>query len=294
MSLQRSPPGNSFSSQPNLSMQCDYECSDNVNIRKRKHPDQENFNDFCKEMRNMLNKFQEIQESKLDNLNKAIEELKLRNTKLIESNTEIERLLNENRDGQEKLKERIQLLEVECVHAHDRIDSLENQLSYLQRDHLKKYIEIRNVPKIENENLNEIVTSILKEIDVKIKSEDIIKVYRGGRDSAPIIIKLKEVNQKIDILKAVKSFNLKNKDNKLNSSNLVPGTKAQRIYVSEKLTTKAKTLLSLGKGLIADGYFKYCWISKGTVMLRKEDGLPAIIINSIKDIEKLKNSERSE
>ncbi|KAL4719138.1 hypothetical protein ACJJTC_011367 [Scirpophaga incertulas] len=257
MSLQRSPPGNSFSSQPNLSMQCDYECSDNVNIRKRKHSDQENFNDFCKEMRNMLNKFQEIQESKLDNLNKAIEELKLRNTKLIESNTEIERLLNENRDGQEKLKERIQLLEVECVHAHDRIDSLENQLSYLQRDHLKKYIEIRNVPKIENENLNEIVTSILKEIDVKITEE-------AGTD------------------------------NKLNSSNLVPGTKAQRIYVSEKLTTKAKTLLSLGKGLIADGYFKYCWISKGTVMLRKEDGLPAIIINSIKDIEKLKNSERSE
>lgn len=294
MPLQRSPAGTLYSSQPNLRAEDECEFLENINIRKRKHPDQENFLEFCEEMRNMLSKFQQSQEFKLDSLNKAIEDLTINNTKLIASNNEIEKMLNENKNRQEKLKERIQVLEGECVNAHKRIESLEDQVNDLQKNSLKKYLEIRNIPKLENENLKEIVTNVLKIVDIKINNDDIKYVYRNGKENAPISVKVKDFQQKINILKAVKSYNSKNKENKINCDKLGMGMPSQPIYVSEKLTVKTKHLLALSKQLVTNNLYKYCWISKGKVMLRKESALPSIIINSIKDIEVLKNSNQQQ
>ncbi|XP_028160383.1 tachykinin-like peptides receptor 86C [Ostrinia furnacalis] len=60
------------------------------------------------------------------------------------------------------------------------------------------------------------------------------------------------------------------------------------IYVSEMLTPRTKILLSSAKKLVKDGLFKFCWISKGVVLLRKSEGEPAIVVTRQEDLEEAK------
>lgn len=293
MPLQRSPNDGAHSSQPNLSTYYDEDgLVARVNTRKRRNPDCENFNEFCHEMREMFKELKLSQEEKFNNLNKAIEDLTLQNTQLIKSNSEIEKGLQESKERQNILKEKVKQLEVECATAHTKIHTLEEQLHEIQKSQLRKIIEIRNVKRQENENLQDIVKNLLKAVDIDAHNIEIEQIYRGGKDNAPIIVKLQDLNQKIQILKAVRDYNTKNKVTKLNSENLGLITPLTPVYVSEKLTPTTKTLLFSAKKLVQDGLYKYCWISKGKVMLRKNDSQPALCVTRLSDIEVLTTCEK--
>lgn len=295
MSLQRSPPSRLCLSQPNLDTSGeDVDDQFRINTRKRKLPEDEHFNDFEVEMKDMFREFETRQEGKLDRLTKAIEALIEQNTKLIQSNNDIEIMLQESKVQQAKLTDKVKKLETECANAHTKINLLEDQLNDMQKNQIKKVIEIRNVPKLENENLHEIVINMMKTLDIGGNSDSIKEVYRRGTDNAPITVELADLEQKIKVLKAVRIFNNNNKDNKLNTNHLGLSTLRIPIYVSEKLTPRTKILLSSAKKLVKDGLFKYCWISKGVVLLRKTEGEPAIVITKQEDLKVAIASSRQE
>lgn len=79
-------------------------------------------------------------------------------------------------------------LETECANAHTKINLLEVQLNDKQKNQIKKVIEIRKVPKLENENLYEIVINMMKTLDKGGNSDSIKEVYRRGTDNAPITV----------------------------------------------------------------------------------------------------------
>ncbi|KAL4719979.1 hypothetical protein ACJJTC_017321 [Scirpophaga incertulas] len=104
MPLQRSP---TTSSQPNLTVHDDDIQSARLNLRERKNPENENIQEFCDEIREMIKEFRSSQESKLDTLNKAFEDLAIKNTKLIETNIEIEKTLQDSIEKQKILSEKV-------------------------------------------------------------------------------------------------------------------------------------------------------------------------------------------
>lgn len=189
MSLQRSPPSRLCLSQPNLDTSGeDVDDQFRINTRKRKLPEDEHFNDFKVEMKDMFREFETRQEGKLDRLTKAIEALIEQNTKLIQSNNDIEIMLQESKVQQAKLTDKVKKLETECANAHTKFNLLEDQLNDMQKNQIKKVIEIRKVPKLENENLYEIVINMMKTLDKGGNSDSIKEVYRRGTDNAPITV----------------------------------------------------------------------------------------------------------
>lgn len=260
---------------------------------KRKKPalDSDIVIDLYKEMRNMFNDLQKSQETKLDNLSKAMEAITIQNAKIINNHTEIEKILQQNMNAHNELLGKVSYLETECANAHIKINDLEDQVDGLLKYQLKKLVEIRNVPKQKDENIQNIVDTLLKTISVGTETNIIKHVYRAGKENAPIVMEVDEVKHKVAIIKAVKAYNVKNKTNRLNSSNLgIKVTPAVPVYISEKLTPKAKKLLVLSKTLVTDGIVKYCWTANGEVIVRQNDGLPAIRICKPSDVEKLKLS----
>lgn len=292
MPLPRSPASSTHSAQPDLTSQNDGDQNLKVNTRKRKNPDDESFHDFCMDIKAMFKDFQIKQENKFENLNKTIETIKLQNSKLIDSNNEIERLLQENKDECNELKKRVSNLEVECVNAHVKIDKLEEQLDDIYKYRRRNIIEIRSIPKASDEDLTRIVQALAKIVNVDININEIKQIYRRGKENAPIIVEFQNMATKMNILKATKTYNIKNKMNKLNSEDLGFICAKVPIYVSEMLTGRAKILLSSAKKLVEDGLFKYCWVSHGTVLLRQYQGQPAIRITSSEQLEVLKSNNK--
>ncbi|CAB3256058.1 unnamed protein product [Arctia plantaginis] len=238
MPLQRSPSTGMCSSQPNLSTNDDGEANVRINTRKRKMSENKKFAEFCSDMKVIFQEFQSKQDTKYDNLVKAIEALTIQNEKLIESNGEIEKILQQNIDQQNELQKKVFGLEVECANAHNKIDLLEEQLDQLQRNQLRNVLEVRNVPREEKEDLNKIVTKLMRTVDSEANMEHVRQVYRAGKANAPIVIEFKNFNHKIQLLKSLSLrheafiLTLKFPSNSISHLN-VSGTEFYESYVHE-------------------------------------------------------------
>lgn len=286
MPLQRSPQlsdNNKSLSLSNLHEDDKEDYFQNINSRKRKLPDCD-FDAFCEDMKNMYQESQANQNKKIDKLSSILETLTIQNAALVQSNTEIVKMLQESKHIQSELKTKVSILETECVNAHLKIESLEEQVDNLQRNQLKTVLEIRNVTKQENENLTQIVENLFLAVGIKPDKECVQEVYRRGKGNAPITVNFRRTEEKYAVLKAVKEYNKKNKEDRLNTVSLGLKSTKVPIYVSEQLTPKAKLVLSSAKELVKKGHFKYCWVNNGTVMLKKSDDETGLRINTLKQL----------
>lgn len=279
--MQRTPNASlqvKYSSHPDLSI----ESSDdqinlirNINIRKRKNPEEEHF----KEIKDsLLQSFKEMMSSE-------IAELKEQNKNILESNNEILKLLQINAVNYKEISNRVEVLETKNTEALQRIDELELQLNFIQKKITTNIVEIRNIPRNDNEDVQDIVKKLYNVLQTPYVKT--LHVYRKGKDNAPLIIEHSGTSERETLLKAFKKFNTVNKDNPLNSENLgVHGRKA-RVYISEPLTFTSKKVLAAGRDLVRNGIYKFCWTSRGNILLRKEEGAPAIVIRSLNQIKDL-------
>lgn len=265
------------SSFPDLSVEAiqDENFIRNINIRKRKNPE--------------LDQFIEIKYSLLQTIkemfNSEMLEIKNQNMKIMETNNEIIKLLQKNEANYKELREKVEILEKSNATAIEHIRDLEVQLNDVQKSMSKNKIEIRNVPREENENSKELVKNIYTALQVEYVND--VNIYRKGKFNAPIIIEYHDLKEKDMLLKAFKRYNSANKDNPLNTENIGFGRVKSKIYISEYLTPMSKKLLGAARDLVKNGTFKYCWTSRGNILLRKEEGRPAIVIKSLNQIKEL-------
>jgi hypothetical protein len=104
----------------------------------------------------------------------------------------------------------------------------------------RKYnLEIHGIPEDKDEDLEDVVETIAKEVGVEIESVDIDIVHRlpSKIQPKPIIVKFKHYNDKKLIYEARwKLRHYKGNNDRLNG--------AQRIYINENLTTERKRLFA--------------------------------------------------
>lgn len=265
-----------YSSQPNLHGETDeVQIIRNFNIKKRKNE----FDQPADINDSLMQSFREV-------LNVEMAAMKEQNAQILQSNTEILKLLQANTTHMNFINEKVCNLESELLKAKQKIEELEIQTHIIQMAHLKNKVELRNIPKQDNDDLQLMLAKLYETLDFKPK-ENLIEAFRRGKNhNSPIVLEFQNFNDKETLLKKARLFNHTNKI-KLNCRHLGINIENKRVYISECSTTRTKGIFNAARELVQKGMFKYCWISRGNVLMRKEDDGQTTIIKSLRQIEEL-------
>ncbi|CAH0406817.1 unnamed protein product [Chilo suppressalis] len=261
-----------------------------ISRRQKRGREQHDFDDefklFRDEMKNMIASLLSIQEKELKKISSTQLEIK-------ETNNNIETSLNFVTQQNEELKKKIEKLEQQSTKDREYINILEDKIEDLQRAHRKTNLEIKNMPKLPNENLVNMVKELGKTIKCDVNENDIKDIYRvpskksDKSENTPIIVELSSKMLKTEILRMTKVFNRTYKE-KLRAKHL-GATKSEEtaVFISEQLTAKGARLFFLARDAARTQSYKYCWTSYGRVYLRKEDNSPIIILKDESQIHNL-------
>ena len=116
-------------------------------------------------------------------------------------------------------------------------------------------------------------------------------MYRKGKGDAPIILEFKGNAEKEKLIKNTKIFVTRGNSDKLTSAHLGIKADTKKVYVSEALTHKTKKILSATKSLMKKGCIKHSWVSRGNVLIRKQDSDSPVLINSFEQLNALSTNQ---
>ncbi|CAH2088794.1 unnamed protein product [Euphydryas editha] len=222
----------------------------------------------------------------------------LRFEKLIESmctikeqNSEIQKSIDFLSAKYDDVLEKINTIEQKSKFYELKIESLENKIEQLERNSHASAVELKNIPKMDNENkslLRSIVKKVGEIIQQPVIHSDIKKIIHmktRNEMNNHIVVNFNTTTLKDDFIKECRVFNKKNSDNKLNTSHLQIPTKP--IFVDESLTSVGRKLSVLARQLVKDHKYHSTRTSYGRIYLRKNHDSPVTRIDTEKDIQKL-------
>lgn len=185
------------------------------------------------------------------------------------------------------LKKKNLELENKNNNLENRLSALEQCIHEKDQSTLNDSIEICNVPLGDNDNptvITQIIAGKLNQQTSGIK--EVTRLPGKKEHPGPIKVQLYSQQIQMEWLKSAKS-----KDQVINMADIIPGATmatGKKIYIRESLTPYNKHLLWYTKKEL-NNIFKFIWIKKGILRVRKE-GLndKPIIIRSKEDVNKLK------
>nr|CAD7400146.1 unnamed protein product [Timema poppensis] len=135
---------------------------------------------------------------------------------------------------------------------------------------------IDGIPKLEKENVRDIVLKIGEKIGVNITESDIdiahrLPQWKAGKPPT-IIVKFVRRTIKVDFMKE------KAKLRNTNSVSFVDAP-AHNIYPNEHLTASNRKKFAEARKQRDDGKFAFVWVKNGHIYIREEEGKPAVLYN---------------
>lgn len=209
------------------------------------------------------------------------------------SNQEIDRSISFINKQYEDVKLKSERLERECKEHWAHIMSLEEKIEEMQRISNINFLELRNLPKIQNESkgdMDRYLNTLLKTINANVSNSCIKDAFRlpGKKGNHPsILIEFCNNSSKNNVLQAVKIYNQSNVV-KLNSASL-GAVGSNPVYLTEHLTANARKLHFISRNHIKNNQLKYCWTSNGKVLVKKGELEPTVHIKTEEQLEKLLN-----
>nr|XP_034830012.1 uncharacterized protein LOC117987161 [Maniola hyperantus] len=172
------------------------------NKRKRDEDIAQEFNSFKEEVRKMLSTLMSSQENEFKKNASTLKEIQ-------RTNTNIENSLAFLSAQNEEFRKKIESLEGQIKEDKKYITIMEDKIEEVQRDSRKTNLELKNVPKKNNESkedLMDMVMCLSNNIDCKINKSDIRDIYRirskkEGIQNTPIIVETSSTILKNDIIK---------------------------------------------------------------------------------------------
>ncbi|CAH2091936.1 unnamed protein product [Euphydryas editha] len=249
----------------------------NMSERKKRKHDGMNPN-ITSFITDIFTSFSQDQGKLFNELNKTIMDIK-------EQNEELKKSVD--------MMSRISALELERKEDKKIISQLEEKIEKMEQKSRCAGIEIRNIPKTNEEtksNLCSIIKNVGKVLNLDLIDSDIKDIYRiSSKDlTNPIVVEFSTVIMKEKMIKGVKLFNKsKMKGDKLNTTHLKYATATKPVYVSETLTQKTQKLFYLARNFAKNYNYNFCWTSRGAVYLRKNENSSQVRINSQSDIDNL-------
>lgn len=273
-------------SAPNLSV-FDIE---NVTSRKRKHDDISSMNEFMDEIRSMLDKSTKKNERKLSSLESKIEELISQNNDIM---TSIDFITNKYDELQSRMDEAKNERKADRLLIHQ----LETKVENLERALYSTRLELKNVPKKENEVKDDLCDVIMKTgnvIGISIQEQEIKEVFRTkGKPDRPgtVVVDFVSAVKRDKFIKKTRDYNRKNSANKLNTKHLSFDGPEKPVFISESLSPRGHHLYHLARSFASENAYKFCWISSGKVYLRRETNERYIRVDSEEVLSKLSQAK---
>lgn len=249
-------------------------------LRKRKLSSaDEKLDNFMAEMRKMFTDFKDQENSKYDKLYSAVEEIRLS--------------VEFSAQKYEALKTQVEKLEVLRQDNLESIKALENRLEGFERSSRSTCIEIRNVPSTPSEPKLTLINTVIKigkalNMDIRINDiKDIFRIKTKDPAARTIIVDLTSVLMKEKIIGMFRQFN--KMGSRLTTEHLKISGPAKPVFISENLSHKMKRLFFLARDFAKVNQYRFCWVSGGSIFLRKAEGASLIRVNSEADLTNCQN-----
>lgn len=257
-----------------------------INTRKRKKTDTQK--DLLeKHFFTSINQIKTDSDTKYEALKQAIDDLRSQNETILKTNSNIEKLLEISVLQYQELNSKFETLNNEHKQSLNKLEYLEEKVEQLQNSALQNKLEIKNIPYFDNENLSIITDKLIEKVGLSPAHSRVTNINRSKSSQKPIIIEFQSQQYRNSVLKAFKTYNLNNKNNKINTTDIGINGEKIPIFANESLTPMAKKLFYLARNLKKNKNYKYCWTSQGKVYIKKEEGSAAVLIKSINQAETL-------
>lgn len=293
MSFHRTPPKQSTMSATDTES-IDGSVSDNLNTAhtnistsRLKRKRETEMSQFMSEVRAMFEDFVTQQNNKLQKLESSLSEIKKQNEGI---NTSLAALSDKYDDIQKELESLKLERKEHCVY----IKNLEDKIENFEKQSCMTKLEIRNVPRLNNEtkeNLCNAVIKIGKIFNMPLQTSSIRDIYRPFVKSdvaKPIIVEFTSVLTKESVMNNLKKLTLQEKKDKLNTSIFDLEGPQKPIFISDYLTPKGRRLFFLARDFASTHNYAFCWTSFGKIYLRMKEGMQHIRVDEEADLNKLK------
>lgn len=256
------------------------------------------FESFECRITNMLTTWKQEQDAVLNKIRSDINEVKTQNREIHKTNSEIEKSIEFMNQAYETMKNTVEKLEKERVEQRIYIMDLEKKVIDLQQNSRSSCFEIRNIPQTEKESIDDLTSIVLQtcnKLEVSVKQADLRDIYRmpGKKGSTrPIVAELVTVPQKNRVLQAARMFNKTRPTiGKLNTTHIGLSGDTKPIYVADHLSSSLRKLFFEARKYATDNNYKFCWSNNNKIFLRKQEGMPQIIIKSLACLNDLPKSQ---
>lgn len=208
---------------------------------------------------------------KLREMEKSLEFMSAQFEQIRNENKEIKQIMKENEKENKELKE--------------RINTLETLMEQIEKENIKNNIIINGIDiQGKQENTTEVVNNILKKLNI-IPEGKIEKCYRKNQqqEKSPIVVKLKNEETKIEILKTRKTIG------EITTKDCLLKGKGSQIYINEQLTNKINNIFFHTRELKKNKKIAFAWTRDGNIYAKKTETSQKVKIKSMEDLQDLQN-----
>lgn len=234
---------------------------------------------FKEEIKNILKEFKKDIKSDLKEFEKS---LSFNCGKL----DDIMKTINEIQNSMNLISKKQDILEQENVELKKRIKEMEQTDDDIQQYMRNKNIQIDGIPKVENENLEEIMKTIGNKLSINIKDEDIDAIHRlptrSTKNPEPIVVQFLTRKMRDSIIMKGKM-----KENRINTKDLELKCIEKPVYINEHLTQKRKEILFEARKLKFQKEYKFLWTKGCKIFIRKTENSTAIQLQCLEDLSKI-------
>jgi hypothetical protein len=178
--------------------------------------------------------------------------------------------------------------------------SLEKEVLFLkdnenerEKEKRKNNIEIHGIPKVNNEDLPEVIINVAKKLDIKLNKDNIVKCFRirafnsekvkNDKHNEPILVSLNQFSLK-------EAFMKKRKSKCFSNEIIKDASIVSRLYINENLTPTNRLLFKEVRNFRKQHDYKFLWTNSGNILIRKTEDSKVIYIKNFETLNSLKNS----
>lgn len=177
---------------------------------------------------------------------------------------------------------------LDIKNIYQAIDSINYKVNSVFQEKLNKNLIINGVPKVPNEDIGKVISSILTNIGMRLDADDIEDSWRAHDRTLnpPVIVKLKNKRIKDMILKQRKQTNKEGltKGKSMYAKDFGFNTENQ-IFINEELTQQTRKIFNAAKKELKEkANFKYIWVSEGKILAKQNENAKTKNIRSNWDI----------
>lgn len=285
MSVQRSPPRSQPLDVPVATVH--YNSDSALNTVGIKNSDDNYFNSTKRQKRTFgdlteqpMSSFDELKFMFLEIKTQQDEKFDLLSNSMItimNQNQEIQKSVVNIGSQYEDLQLKVTNLEQENCQYKKRVLSLEKKLDQLEKNARCTTIEIRNLPKLENESKSTLATAV-QNLGKKLGLETVVheleikEIYRSKSEA--LVVDFTTTKRKESIIATFRKLNKARRSNgepQLSSEHILLPGPPRTLFISEYLSSKARRVFYVAREHVKNKNLAAAWTSFGKVYVKKEE-----------------------